>query len=97
MFDTVGGDRAQTLFDIDQSVMDTGEPVLRTELTITSNGEERIYQSSKVPLRDGNGNVVGLVVLDHDATEQKQAEAELLEAKRRPSRRRVPRASSWPT
>jgi two-component system, sensor histidine kinase and response regulator len=46
-------------------------------------GNEHWVQTTKVPLRDGKGNIIGLVGLCHDITDRKIAEAELQESARR--------------
>ncbi|MFC1482722.1 PAS domain S-box protein [Candidatus Margulisiibacteriota bacterium] len=45
------------------------EPVINQET-----GETKIYSSTKVPLRDSQGNITGLVGIGRDITERKKAE-----------------------
>jgi PAS domain S-box-containing protein len=62
----------------DQAVLQAGESVLnREESIVRSDGEQRWLLTSKVPLRDENGQVTGLVGVGRDITERKQAEAAL--------------------
>lgn len=60
----------------DQEVMETGRPVVVEERRHTSAGE-RILLVTKSPLRDGRGEVVGLVGVSKDITERKRAHQEL--------------------
>ncbi|MDT7856583.1 PAS domain-containing protein [Rubrivirga sp. S365] len=62
-------------------VMETGE-TLSDEQSLTIAGEERWFHTSKVPLRQANGEVAGLVGIFRDVTEARAAEAALREAKR---------------
>ncbi len=54
-----------------------GEPVMGVELTtVGPDGEERHYLEHWVPLRNSDGEVVGVSVAVEDVTERKRAEAE---------------------
>lgn len=65
----------------DIEVMESGEELVREEITTLPNGEQLIQLSSKRPLRDEKGNVVGVVGNTVDITHLKKIEAELREAK----------------
>jgi len=59
----------------DQTVIHLGQPVLnREEYQITMGGQERWLLTSKVPLRDEKGMIIGLVGVGHDITARKHAE-----------------------
>ncbi len=61
----------------DQHVLTTGEPVLeREELVTDRRGNTRWLQTSKFPLRDASGRVIGLVGTGRDVTGRRQAVAE---------------------
>ena len=49
----------------------------REERVMTAEGVKRWSSTTKVPLRDGIGSVIGLVGISRDITERKQAEKEL--------------------
>lgn len=68
-------------FDMDdRTVLDAGTPVLdREERLVRPDGEEFWLLTSKVPLRDAQGQVTGLVGIGRDITERKQAQ-EILRA-----------------
>ena len=59
----------------DQSVLQTGQAVLNhEELVINEQGRQFWQRTSKLPLKDAAGRIVGLVGIGHDFTERKQAE-----------------------
>jgi len=61
----------------DARVLETGEPMLNREAVVTlRNGERRTLLTSKVPFRDGDGRILGLVGIARDITDRKQAEDE---------------------
>lgn len=63
---------------IDQQVMERGEPILNLEEPQThDDGRETILLTSKVPLRDNSGSIIGLLGMFADITEQKKAQADL--------------------
>jgi PAS domain S-box-containing protein len=73
---------AQQYFDDEQVVFETGKPLVnREELSIDRNGQQRWLLTTKVPLRDGSGQIVGLVGMSHDITDRKRTEQEWQRAK----------------
>ncbi len=68
----------------DQRVLQSGESILNREEQITLPGGALGWQlTSKVPLRDSAGRVVGLVGVGHDITERKRVEQALAEFEKR--------------
>ena len=66
----------------DQTVLHSGESLInRVEAGLGFLGEERWLLTTKVPLRDRNGRVEGLVGICRDITERKHFEQELQKAK----------------
>ena len=62
----------------DQQVLQTGQPIRnREELIISPDGRQRWLLTSKLPLRDEYGQIIGLVGIGHDITARKQAEEAL--------------------
>ncbi len=77
-FDFYPREKAEEFRTDDQSIIQSGEPLLnKTEQVIRSNGEITWSSVSKVPLRDMEGKVVGLVGISRDITERKRAEEAL--------------------
>jgi PAS domain S-box-containing protein len=65
------------LYADDQAVLTNGEPLWNKEEQITdAAGQRRWLLTSKLPLRDGEGQIVGLVGIGQDITERMQAEEE---------------------
>jgi len=72
---------AEGFFADDQSVMQSGQPVLnKEEFVINENGQQRWLLTSKLPLKDGKGNITGLVGIGRDNTERKRVEDALYES-----------------
>ncbi|MCX6135142.1 MAG: PAS domain-containing protein [Ignavibacteriales bacterium] len=69
---------ADKFFADDRSVIEHGEPVLnREEYFIDPAGQKHWLSTSKLPLRDAQGLVVGLMGIGRDITEQIRAEEAL--------------------
>ncbi|MDQ2993326.1 MAG: ATP-binding protein [Pseudomonadota bacterium] len=67
----------------DNAVMLSGQPKLNIEETQTVNDKKMVLLTSKVPLRDEQGDVSGVIAIYTDITDRKQAEEELAVAKGR--------------
>lgn len=65
----------------DRHVLTTGEPITIEE-DIPIQGNPRKFQTVKVPWRQ-NGDIVGVIGISRDLTDYLQAEAELVESKRK--------------
>ncbi len=77
-FDFYPKELAEGFFADDQLVIKTGKPVLnREEYIPDENGKKRWLLSSKLPLRDKDGQIIGLVGIGRDITERKLAEEAL--------------------
>ena len=62
----------------DRRVMESNQTLNNhEEPVITANGEQRWVSTTKVPLHNSQGSVIGLVGIAHDITEQKQLEETL--------------------
>ena len=65
----------------EEALMKSGQPLNREETVVNPRtGENRWLQTTKVPLRDKNGAVVGLIGISRDITEIKRAEADRRQA-----------------
>ncbi|MCX6151902.1 MAG: PAS domain S-box protein [Ignavibacteriales bacterium] len=62
----------------DQLVMQSGKPVLnKEEYVIDENGNQRWLLTSKLPLKDEKGNIIGIAGIGRDITDRKRAEREI--------------------
>ncbi|HTO03651.1 MAG TPA: PAS domain-containing protein, partial [Opitutus sp.] len=67
----------QAMLD-DQQVLASGQPILNQEKSDFGAGQQLHWSlTTKVPLRDMQGETIGLVGISHDITRRKEAEAEL--------------------
>jgi PAS domain S-box-containing protein len=88
---------AQRFVEDDQRVIQTGEPLFdREEAFTASDGAERTFLTTKLPLRNLDGEVTGLVGVSKDITERKRADEALRksEASLRLAQR-IGRIGSW--
>ena len=83
-FDLFPPDLAAVFYANDQRVIQSGQPLLNREEAVTRPDGTRGWQlSSKMPVHDSTGKVVGLVGIGHDITDRKQAEASLRDSETR--------------
>jgi diguanylate cyclase (GGDEF)-like protein/PAS domain S-box-containing protein len=83
-FDLHPRELAQKFFDDEQAVMETGVPRIDIEeFVLTVSGTQKWLHTSKLPLRDENGNVIGLVGIARDVSERRRAEIALAESESR--------------
>jgi len=80
-FDFFAPEIAQQFFDDERNVIRSGETLNRQEKAVYHNGEEAHLMTSKVPLRDARGNVVGLMGIGRNITARVKAEDELRQAR----------------
>lgn len=76
-FDVMPRPIAEQLFVAEQDMMRSGKPIVDSFEQI----DNRFLLASKVPLRDGEGRVVGLAGVTRDVTERTELENELRESK----------------
>jgi two-component system CheB/CheR fusion protein len=83
-FDLPARETALALHREDEVVLRTGEPQLyRLERRLAADGGEVWDLVSRLPLRDRDDRIVGVIVVLRDVTEAKRAEAKIQEAVRR--------------
>jgi len=77
------GDKGnEALRETDRRVLQAGETIAREESNlILATGELRTYWSTKKPLRNAGGQIIGLIGISHDITEKKRLEDKLREQK----------------
>ncbi len=74
-------ERAAEFRENDKKVMQNGQPIDFEETVTLPNGEERYYTVVKVPLRDPQGKIVGIIGNSLDITDLKRITEELRQAK----------------
>ena len=80
-FDYWDSECAQGFFDSEQEIMETRQPLIGVcEQEVRNDGRETWVLSSKMPLEDENGNVIGTFGVSRDVTELKETELKLKEA-----------------
>ena len=70
-------EQAKVKYEQEQQIIHTGEPVLGLE---EPDGTGHWALTTKMPLRDEHGTIIGTFGISHDITELKQAQAELQKA-----------------
>jgi diguanylate cyclase (GGDEF)-like protein/PAS domain S-box-containing protein len=81
-YDLVDEERADTLFAAEQDLMRSKIPQINLEENMVApDGSDRWFVTSKVPLLNQDGAIVGLVGVTRDVTERRRLEAELTESR----------------
>jgi rsbT co-antagonist protein RsbR len=82
-FDLFLREEAQRFYDEEQKIMDTGQPMVAREWSLTSSTTNELVWLSehKLPIRDETGRVIGLVGISRDITKLKRVEEALKEAR----------------
>src|SRR5208283_2001496 len=66
-FDYFAAAKAREFYEDEQRIIQTGEPLInKVEEQILSNGEHAWASVTKIPMRDKDGNIVGLVGINRD-------------------------------
>jgi sigma-B regulation protein RsbU (phosphoserine phosphatase) len=74
-FDTYDASDAQHMRDNEERIMETGEPLLGIEEHLTwPDGTVAWVSSSKMPLRNEEGDIIGIIGISRDITELKEAQ-----------------------
>jgi hypothetical protein len=82
-FDVFPHDIATAFFADDQFVLWKGQSIInREEKVVMPDGEVRWLLTTKVPWRDANGKIIGLVGIGRNITDKKRLEAQFLRAQR---------------
>ena len=77
-FDFYPYEKALEFVALDQSVLLSGKPLLNSEESlIDENGEKKWLLSSKIPMFDKEGKVIGLLGIGRDITDRRLAEEEV--------------------
>lgn len=79
--DFLQGEVADQIVKTDREVMETGQTLSLEEHGWAVDGKPAIYITTKVPLRDRRGRVIGLLGTSFDISDRKKAEKQLKHAK----------------
>lgn len=81
-YDLIEFDRAELFHQNDLKVLKACKPLIFEEWNInTENGQQVYMETTKTPMVDSNGTIMGILGIGHDITHRKLAEKELIEAK----------------
>jgi diguanylate cyclase (GGDEF)-like protein/PAS domain S-box-containing protein len=77
-------DLAQSFYQEEQRMIETGESLINhIEFNPTLDGQPRWFSTTKVPIKNELGSVIGIVGVSRDITERKQVEEALLKSEER--------------
>ena len=77
-FDMFREEHARQAFEDEQEIVRSGQPIVEKEERETwPDGRETWVLSTKLPLRDSDGNIIGTMGISRDITERKRVEQEL--------------------
>lgn len=76
-FDFFANERGRQALSDDRAVLESGQAMINQEKSDFASGAPRWSLTTKVPLTDARGEIVGLVGISHDITERKRVEQEL--------------------
>lgn len=81
--DFLSKEQARQAFAAEQKIMSTGEPVLALEeKEAWPDGRVTWVSITRVPFRDAEGRITGLVGISHDITERKNLQAQYLQSQK---------------
>jgi len=84
-FDLFPAEKADAFHAEEQEIMKTGQPMINQELhrTLRKDGKTNWSLCTKLPWRDKNGNIIGIIGANRDITELKRSEQALRESETR--------------
>ena len=78
-FDVFSPELAAQFHEDDQKIMYSGEALINAEReTVDSQGHRKFVLTTKIPWRDKDGKILGLVGISRDVTERKQLESQTI-------------------
>ncbi len=78
-FDVFSPELATQFHDDDQKLMASGDSLINAEReTVDAQGNRKIVLTTKIPWRDTDGKILGLVGISRDVTERKQLESQTI-------------------
>jgi PAS domain S-box-containing protein len=77
-YDVYRKELGELFFNQEQKIIATGISILNEESKRIQDGKESYYSTTKCPIINSNGEIIGLVGFVRDITKQKEAELEIL-------------------
>ena len=83
-FDFLPEDQARKIFDDDNNIMQSGQPIInKLEKLTRSDGSERWVSVTKVPRYSAEGDIIGTLGISRDVTSQEKAKEDLIKSEER--------------
>lgn len=76
-FDLVDHETAQLFREQDAAAMAQGSTAVNEEMLTLPNGKQVLLETLKTPLKDGSGNILGLIGIGRDITQRKAHEVKI--------------------
>jgi PAS domain S-box-containing protein len=74
-FEYIAAEKAREFYKDEQRIIETGQPLInKTEKHVLPNGDTTWSSTTKVPLREPDGKIIGIVGINRDITDLKLAE-----------------------
>ncbi|MGA2330776.1 MAG: PAS domain S-box protein [Syntrophales bacterium] len=83
LFDLYPKEQAEALWKDDKEVMASGKPKTKIIESLDSGKGRRWFETDKIPYRDAQGNIIGIVAFALDITERELAEEALRQSEER--------------
>lgn len=80
-FDIAPPERAEQLLHAERRILETGEPLLDFEERLLDKGIERWFSTSKAPIRNEDGRLIGIAGVTRDITQRRKMEQELIDSR----------------
>ncbi len=78
-YDFVGPEQVDSFREHDRQAIAAGQASVNEEwLTFAADGRRGLFEITRTPMRDGDGQLVGVLGIAHDITESKRAQDEIL-------------------
>lgn len=83
-YDFVDKELADSFLENDRIAIEKGRSSMNEEwVTFADDGHRALIETTKTPMLDGNGNIIGVLGIGHDITERRKAEDALRESGQR--------------
>ena len=81
-FDITGPERAKVLMAVERQIVETGQALIGfDEMVLGPQGEEVWYTTSKVPLHNADGEIIGIAGVTRDITARRRMRLELAQSR----------------